>query len=328
MVTNCPDAVHALVHRLISVPASTRSDKGRFHTMLDVLTANAAKYRCTIFFLPLPREVLEGKIKLDEKDMAIVKAELYSKIYQSVGSLLLAILNVEAVRRMRESMKLIDAANEAYLRNLQKPYAMPEKDFETAVATAKQIMVDVDMLITEMEKDPLNYELSKKLALKCEEFRNSTLRIRDSRFASGRKLVRLLPIYSLSLDRADFNGVDEIIRAFNSDSLGLPINDATHNPRLRGGVEHFDFNLQSSARRSQFFSPMVPSNIPGNIDPIAFHLTSENAPTHFAPLFAVIEENLLTHFDAIKLTGDDGRKVLVFCPSTALRGSATAGLLQ
>ncbi|MDO8554193.1 MAG: hypothetical protein Q7S22_05275 [Candidatus Micrarchaeota archaeon] len=342
-MTDNPNPGRAIALRLLQSPLQRRGEESGtkgFHTMLDVLTAQPAHYKCMAFFLPFPREVLEGKITLDKQEMELVKRELYSKIYQSIGSLLLAILNVEAVRRIKESVKLIEAANTAYLRNNEDMQVIYNRDFsgknmkvspnhafEDAVNSARRIMAEVEVLIIKMENDPLDYETCKKIAVKCEEFREATIRARESGFASTKELLSLLPIYRLWLDGAVFNSVDEIVRAFNTNSIGQTVS-TVDGFRLRGHIEHFYFNLQSSARSSQFFAPTVPSNIPGDINPIAFHISSERVPTHFAPLFALMEQNLLTHFDAIQIKGDDGRKVLVFCPSTALRNPTPANLLQ
>lgn len=302
-----------------------------FHTMLDVLTAQPAHYRSTMFFLPFPRKFLKTGQYPDKETMELAKRELYEKVYQSIASLILAILNAEAVRRIRESVKLIETANGAYLdyKSEHNPDYTPvfDRPFEAAVQEARTIMADVEVLIERMAADLFDYDASRQIAEKCERFRNATLPIRDSRFASGRELRNLLPVYSLWLDRAEFIGVDAIVDAFNRDSIGQTANTSS-GLRLRGDVERFHFDLRFTSRDSSVLGSRIPSDIPKAIDPIGLHIDSERMPTHFAPLLTSIEHSLATKFDALKLGKGDGRKVLVFCPSTALRGGTIAGLLD
>ncbi len=339
------DIVRVLMHTPARMPPV-------FTALTDAITARAKPYERTLFFLPCSRAELQAGKK---ETSARVKRELYAKIYQSIGSLVLAIINVECIRRVRKATEIIEQGNRAYEDYRKQEYSSRDEGFEKAVETAKRIRAEIDAFIPKLVENPLDYETCKQIAGKVTEFQQQVIaEVTKTSWVSRRELLKTIPKYEFNADRAWFNGPDEIINAFAQGQMPGMMGDDVEGYRIRGRTADFYLNLQSSARTSQFFNPQVPKEIPRDVDPIALHIHGEESlgetmartgiggavsrvldgkgdastdATAFAGLFEAMEKNLLRHFDAVEMERN-GKKLVVFCPQPGLLTAPTMRLPQ
>lgn len=317
--------------------------KGAHSPFVDALTAPPKSYGSTMLLFPITRttfqHVCSDSLSIPKERLDLAHAELYLHAYQTVGSLMLAMINVDIARKIRQFTELLERGNREYEDNLRTMAEVlrkakfsfgPTRDekLEQGVRLAIQGRDEVNGLIDRLAESPYDLSLCTQMDALCASFEEIYELVRYSQFVSSRELLKTLP--SFSFYETGFGGLGRSFQSLQDviDFLGrtadffhsinyvpgadnVPdVNNLQINARLAG----VHIRLMSHARASHTFGSAIPKGIPHEIEPIGLLIEADDKATgtYFSALFEATEARLRKIFECQVLTGPE--RTLVFFP--------------
>ena len=311
--------------------------KGPF---ISALEAPPQPYeRKSFLFFPfrkqLFRPLTEGKIEIDEKGYELAKRELYGHAYQAVCSLILAIMNVDNVRKIREATTELEQGlwryqiayrheREVYRKASLTPPS-PNRKFEELVKEAGEIRDQSDLLIDQLAQNADRFDLCEKIDELCTKFRHilSEVNIVGRAHIKSEKLKRLRPKFFFNMERLFINDIHQILDYLSGKSrfLGGESSDILK-MTLIAQVADVSIRLEPEFRNATAFKFLIPSEVPPEIDPVGLYIECETIGrgTYFAGLFEAMERSLKTRFQHQEIPG---KASVIFFPKTNDRALGT-----
>ncbi len=297
----------------------------RRRVLCSPLTEPPRHFGANVIFFPCGKNTLDALSGLSKEDLAlrkesfaIAKREMYTHIYQGLCSLMLAILNIDNVRRINAATAIAEAGYTEYQVNLERielKYREHSRntEFEEAVKKAQTIRDKSNDLIQRLLDLPDDLSLCRVLAAECKSFLDLISDL-GTRYVDSKELLANRPNFTVDISTTRYSlNLDSLIQILSEGHLGASsIDDLRIHETSIADVE---IRLEPSSRSSTFFGPFIPANVPYEIDPVGFYVRPKKESTYFATLFQSLEDGLRRKFEVTQETAQDGRSIHVFCPN-------------
>ncbi len=280
---------------------------GRQSPLIDALTASPKSYSCMLLLFPFRREVydriINDTLQPNKEKLMNAQRELYKHVYQVVGSLILAIINVENVRKIRAATDYVEERFGIYEKAAQQNKR--DNAFEEAVQKARQLRTDVDALIDQLADAPHRLDLCERIVSACKRYGKIYDALRDLGFVEWRKLFENKPRFSICQDGTPIESVDSILNFLGGNDMPFPVEQPRLNVRLAG----IQIKLTPNAREhTAFFNAFLPTYKFPDLHPIGLLVKTEEK-TYFADLFLQVELQLRTRYECEEIRAANGAKV-------------------
>ncbi|MEK6982195.1 MAG: hypothetical protein AABX38_04660 [Candidatus Micrarchaeota archaeon] len=320
--------------RTVSSLGLLRTEIGGKSPLVDALTSQAKSFSTVMLLFPVNKDLFDkvssGSLKLDEEKLKLARVELFKHVYQTIGSLILAIVNIDNVRKIREGIEHIETVfekEEVQLTEYEKDCERRGKKFdktlyndeklEKAITLSRELRVRIDILVARLAEAPDRLDLCRELANECKKFEDICKLVHDSSGVDKRKLYDLLPDFG-NLGREESNDSFETLINFlgGTGEKDRVFINKFEDLRINGRIADITIRLEPNIRTSTTFNQLMPKDLPYKFSGVGLKIEANDVKegTYLAQLLESMQQRLTKRFEYEIIERETGATTMMFFP--------------
>jgi hypothetical protein len=311
-------------------------------------------FEASVYLAPVSRDdiqILHRTVKPEDSGKyRLIRRRLVQETYQSLGSLIFAIINTDALFRMRRSKGTLENAFRQCQDKIKKGewfdysfHDLPfEEDYATVMRKREEIVSGAEAIIEKLACFPTDFDASKKMSETAKEYDEFAVteaqRIAHRMNMSTEDLLSLYARYGANYNGMQFESFEHLAsQLFGGHFWRGPIPrqedldsgkayDFLHmRLRTNSGVLVKMSNAHELPPKIRELFEFPDCKIAGSVQPIEVRVTSEGRGTRHAAFLRGVFNRLKKAYDYMRLDFM-GKEVLLFCPKRSLLSGAIGEL--